>query len=148
MDNTSVGAEEHKSVLKVVQKKSSKKIVIGSISLDAFSFALSYAVSQYIGPFKEPEALEKSIAVLPFVDMSPGKDQEYLADGIAEDIITALSRINELKVIGRTSSFQFKGEKIDLREVGEKLNVSTVLEGSIMKIGKQGPHNGTADQCK
>ncbi len=80
---------------------------------------------------------DKSIAVLPFVDMSPGKDQEYLGDGIAEDIITALSRIKELKVIGRTSSFQFKGEKIDLRDLGEKLDVATVLEGSIMKSGNR-----------
>ncbi len=80
-------------------------------------------------------ALDKSIAVLPFVDMSPEKNQEYLGDGLAEDIITALSEIKGLKVIGRTSSFQFKGEKVDLREVGQKLSVSTVLEGSVMRSG-------------
>lgn len=80
---------------------------------------------------------EKSIAVLPFNDMSPGKDQEYLGDGLAEEIITVLSGIKELKVIGRTSSFQFKGEKIDLREVGNKLNVGSILEGSVRKYGNQ-----------
>jgi len=77
--------------------------------------------------------IEKSIAVIPFVDMSPNKDQEYLGDGIAENIITSLSGIKELRVIGRTSSFQFKGEKMDLRDVGEKLQVATVLEGSVQK---------------
>ena len=81
--------------------------------------------------------LDKSIAVLPFLDMSPGKDQEYLSDGLAEDIITALSKIKGLKVIGRTSSFQFKGDKLDLREIGERLKVSTILEGSVMKSGEK-----------
>jgi TolB-like protein/tetratricopeptide (TPR) repeat protein len=93
----------------------------------------------YLSGFGNKGALgiDRSIAVLPFVDMSPGKDQEYLGDGIAEDIITELSRIKGLKVIGRTSSFQFKGEKIDLRDLGEKLNVSSVLEGSVMKSGNK-----------
>ncbi len=86
---------------------------------------------------KEPVLLDKSIAVLPFTDMSPEHDQEYLGDGIAEDIITSLSQINDLKVIGRTSSFQFKNKNIDLREIGEQLEVSTVLEGSVMKSGNK-----------
>ena len=84
-----------------------------------------------------PEIIDKSIAVLPFTDMSPGKDQEYLGDGLAEDIITALSGIKGLKVIGRTSSFQFKGDKVDLRDVGEKLQVSNVLQGSVQKSGNK-----------
>ena len=81
--------------------------------------------------------IEKSIAVMPFIDMSANKDQEYLGDGLAENIITSLSGIKELKVIGRTSSFQFKGEKMDLRDVGEKLQVATVLEGSVQKSGNK-----------
>ncbi len=82
----------------------------------------------------EGEAFEKSIAVLPFVDMTPSGDMEYLGDGIAEEIINSLTAIKELKVIGRTSSFQFKGDKkLDLREVGERLHVGIVLEGSIQK---------------
>ena len=76
-----------------------------------------------------------SIAVLPFADMSPGKDQEYFSDGIAEEILNALAQIQGLRVIGRTSSFSFKGKTDDLRSIGEKLGVSTVLEGSVRKAG-------------
>ena len=79
----------------------------------------------------------KSIAVLAFTDMSPDKSQEYLGDGMADDIITALSGIKDLKVTGRTSSFQFKGKNADLRDIGEKLDVSAVLEGSIQKSGNK-----------
>jgi len=76
-----------------------------------------------------------SIAVLPFADMSPQKDQEYFCDGIAEELINALSHIKDLRVVARTSAFSFKGEKADIRDIGEKLNVETVLEGSIRKAG-------------
>ena len=76
-----------------------------------------------------------SIAVLPFVDMSPGKDQEYFADGLAEELLNALAKIPELRVTGRTSSFQFKGRNEDLRVIGQKLNVATLLEGSVRKAG-------------
>ena len=78
---------------------------------------------------------EKSIAVLPFVDMSPDKSQEYLGDGLAEEIINSITVINQLNVIGRTSSFQYKGKGMDAQAIGEKLNVATVLEGSIQKSG-------------
>lgn len=78
---------------------------------------------------------EKSIAILPFVNMSNDPDQEYFSDGMAEEILNALARIKELKVAGRTSSFQFKGKNIDLREVGKKLGVANVLEGSVRKYG-------------
>ncbi len=80
---------------------------------------------------------EKSIAVLPFVDMSSAGDQEYLGDGLAEEIINSITRIKDLKVIGRTSSFQFKNKDLGIQEIGEKLKVSTVLEGSIQKSGNQ-----------
>ena len=78
-----------------------------------------------------------SIAVLPFEDMSPQKDQEYFCDGIAEELINALSHIKDLRVAARTTAFSFRGTKQDLREVGRKLNVSTVLEGSIRKAGNK-----------
>ena len=78
-----------------------------------------------------------SIAVLPFVDMSPGKDQEYFADGLAEELLNVLARIPELRVVGRTSSFQFKGKNEDLRVIGRKLGVATILEGSVRKAGNQ-----------
>jgi TolB-like protein/tetratricopeptide (TPR) repeat protein len=78
---------------------------------------------------------DKSIAVLPFVDMSEKKDQEYFADGMAEEITDLLTRIPGLKVIGRTSSFQFKGKTEDLRKIGTELGVAYVLEGSVRKSG-------------
>ncbi len=76
---------------------------------------------------------DKSIAVLPFVNMSNDPEQEYFSDGMAEEILNSLSHLKDLKITGRTSSFQFKGKNIDLREVGEKLGVSTVLEGCVRK---------------
>jgi TolB-like protein len=78
---------------------------------------------------------DNSIAVLPFVDMSEKKDQEYFADGMAEEILDLLVKIPGLKIIGRTSSFQFKGQTQDLRTIGEKLGVHYVLEGSVRKSG-------------
>jgi TolB-like protein/class 3 adenylate cyclase/Tfp pilus assembly protein PilF len=79
----------------------------------------------------------KSIAVLPFVNMSNDPEQEYFSDGIAEEITSSLTHLEDLKVAGRTSSSQFKGTKVDLREVGEKLGVATVLEGSVRKQGNR-----------
>ena len=78
-----------------------------------------------------------SIAVLPFADMSAGKDQEYFSDGIAEEILNALAHVENLRVIGRTSSFSFKGKNEDLRTIGQKLNVGSILEGSVRKAGDQ-----------
>jgi TolB-like protein len=78
---------------------------------------------------------DKSIAVLPFTDMSEKKDQEYFADGMAEEILDLLAKIPGLKVISRTSSFQFKGKNEDLRSIGTQLGVSYVLEGSVRKSG-------------
>ncbi|OQP56838.1 hypothetical protein A3860_09650 [Niastella vici] len=79
----------------------------------------------------------KSIAVLPFVNMSNDPDQEYFSDGIAEEIINSLTHLKDLNVAGRTSSFQFKGKNIDLHELGEKLSVHTVLVGSVRKQGNR-----------
>jgi len=76
-----------------------------------------------------------SIAVLPFHDMSPDKDQEYFCEGISEEIINALTRVEKLKVIARTSAFAFKGQQMDIRDIGRTLSVAHVLEGSIRKDG-------------
>src|SRR6056297_1642542 len=73
----------------------------------------------------------KSIAVLPFVNMSNDIDNDYFCDGITEEIINALTTVKGLKVIARTSSFAFKHKNIDVRHIGNQLGVSTVLEGSI-----------------
>ena len=88
-------------------------------------------------PSKDDLFLGKSIAVLPFDDMSPEKDQEYFCDGMTEEIINALAHIEGLKVIARTSAFSFKGKDEDIREIGKKLDVETLLEGSIRKDGKR-----------
>ena len=80
---------------------------------------------------------DKSIAVLPFVDMSEKKDQEYFGDGMAEEIINLLVKIPSLRVIGRTSSFQFKGKAEDLRSIGTQLGVAYALEGSVRKSGNR-----------
>jgi TolB-like protein len=80
---------------------------------------------------------DKSIAVLPFADMSQMKDQEYFGDGMAEEILDLLAKIPGLTVIGRTSSFQFKGKSEDLRKIGTELNAAYVLEGSVRSSGDQ-----------
>lgn len=81
-------------------------------------------------PFIEP-----SVAVLPFENLSPDKDQDYFCDGIVEDITTQLVLVKGLRVVSRTSAFVFKGEHKDIREIGRQLNVGTVLEGSVRKAG-------------
>jgi len=78
-----------------------------------------------------------SIAILPFADMSPKKDQTYFCDGIAEEIINAISRIENLRVASRTSSFQFKNASLDSREIGDRLGVGKLLEGSVRKAGER-----------
>ena len=83
-----------------------------------------------------PAVSEKSVAVLPFVDMSQKKDQEYFSDGLSEELIDRLAHSPDLKVIARTSSFQFKGSKNDVRTIGQKLGVANVLEGSVRTSGK------------
>jgi serine/threonine protein kinase/Flp pilus assembly protein TadD len=79
----------------------------------------------------------RSIAVLPFADMSPAKDQDYFCEGIAEEIINALAKIDALQVASRSSAFAFKGKNQDIRQVGEQLNVATVMEGSVRKAGNR-----------
>jgi len=80
---------------------------------------------------------EKSIAVLPFLDLSETKDQEYFCDGMSEEILEALAKVEGLRVVARTSSFSFKGKSVNAREVGEKLNVANVLEGSLRREGNR-----------
>ena len=82
-------------------------------------------------------APEKSIAVLPFVNMSNDPEQEYFGDGVAEEILNSLTHIKDLKVAGRSSSFQFNHRNVNLTEIKEKLGVSTVLEGSVRKQGNR-----------
>lgn len=78
-----------------------------------------------------------SIAVLPFVDMSPARDREYFCDGIAEELINALAQIKGLRVIARTSAFFYKGRNLNIRQIGRELDVATILEGSVRWAGEQ-----------
>ena len=80
---------------------------------------------------------EKSIAVLPFVNMSNDAEQDYFCDGLSEELMNALAQVESLMVAARTSSFCFKGKEIDILEIGQKLKVSTVLEGSVRKAGNR-----------
>ena len=89
-------------------------------------------------PAKAPvQAAEKSIAVLPFVNMSGDTGNEYFADGLSEELLNLLAKIPDLRVAARTSAFKFKGEKIDVKDVAQKLNVAHILEGSVRKSGNK-----------
>jgi adenylate cyclase len=88
-------------------------------------------------PAAAPVPPPTAIAVLPFADLSPGKDNEYLGDGMTEELINALARVDGLRVAARTSSFALKGKDLDVRTVGDTLDVATVLEGSVQKVGSR-----------
>jgi adenylate cyclase len=122
-------AQRHKAPL-------SKYLVTTLFSLIVLLPAFSFSLKLYFNK-RSDDVSEKSIAVLPFVDMSPEGDQEYLCDGLVEELLNILTRVPDLKVISRTSCFQFKDEKIDAREVGELLGVNHMLEGSVRKFGDQ-----------
>ncbi|WP_353646677.1 adenylate/guanylate cyclase domain-containing protein [Mesorhizobium sp. WSM2239] len=103
-------------------------------SADAKATAISEAVSGRLATAPPPKL---SIAVLPFANMSGDAEQEYFADGISEDIITALSKLSQLFVIARNSSFTFKGRNVNVQEVSRNLGVHYVLEGSVRKSGNR-----------
>jgi adenylate cyclase len=90
-----------------------------------------------VEPVIPGEVATRSIAVLPFVDMSPKKDQEYLSDGIAEELLNLLVKIPDLQVAARTSSFSFKGREVTIVDVARELHVANVLEGSVRKSGNR-----------
>jgi serine/threonine protein kinase/Flp pilus assembly protein TadD len=104
-------------------------------SLESATFTLGETEKNNIFPLIEKKS--PSIAVLPFRDMSPKKDQDYFCDGLAESIITTLTRIPGLRVVSRNSVFQFKNVPIDIFEIREKLKVQTILEGSVQKAGNR-----------
>ena len=85
----------------------------------------------------EPESVEQSVAVLPFVNMSGNADNEYFADGISEELLNLLAHIPDLRVPSRTSSFSFKGQNTDLPTIAAELNVSHILEGSVRRVGDE-----------
>jgi TolB-like protein/Tfp pilus assembly protein PilF len=108
---------------------------LASLPADRFGTAAEFAAA-----LREPGAAAtagRSIAVLPFVNMSGDPETDYFAEGVAEEITTALGRLPELRVAARTSAFAFKGTRLDVREVGRRLGVGVVLEGSVRRAGKR-----------
>src|SRR5262245_4597112 len=87
-------------------------------------------------PVAESSGLQ-AIAVLPFMDMSPSRDQDYFCEGLAEELIDALTHVDGLRVSCRSCSFQFRGAGVDLREVGKQLGVDSIVEGSVRRAGDQ-----------
>jgi TolB-like protein len=115
-------------------------LVAATIVIGGGWFALQQSASHRraeagVSAQSQPVGAENSIAVLPFADMSEKKDQEYFADGMAEEILGLLAKIPGLTVIGRTSSFQFKSKSEDLRTIGARLGAAFVVEGSVRKAG-------------
>jgi len=132
---TTSGDIEKKRVMPPWSKKSAItagiSIIIIFIAMGIWSFYLG-------GRLTKPATGGKaSIVVLPFTNLSDDPELEYFSDGITEDLIGALAKVRDLKVISRTSTFFYKGKDVDLRTVGEKLNVDNVLEGSVRKSGNK-----------
>jgi len=103
--------------------------------LEIYSVECEGATSGAPGLVQATKASEKSIAILPFINMSSDPENEYLSEGLTEDLIMAFSRLKGLRVPARTSSFAFKGRNEDVRRIGEQLNVTNILEGSVRKVG-------------
>jgi len=119
-----------------LKKRSGKKRIIVTVSLIIVFCAAGFLIfNRFFSDKNETLPYDESIAVLPFVDMSEAKDQEYFSDGMSEELLNLLSKVQGLKVISRTSSFSFKGKNLDVRKIGENLGVENILEGSIRKSG-------------
>ena len=119
-------------------KQKRKRRSLGSIAALVLTAILLAAGVYYFAQrtsTKDVAIPEKSIAVLPFVDMSAGKDQEYFSDGISEELLNLLAKIPQLQVTARTSSFSFKGKEVAIPEIARTLHVAHVLEGSVRKAG-------------
>jgi serine/threonine protein kinase/tetratricopeptide (TPR) repeat protein len=128
--NTQIPEDLRSLILKCMEKNKEKRYQGADAILSEFETigkipTTTISVSEW----------QNSIAVLPFADLSPKKDQEYFCDGIAEELINVLTKIKDLRVVARTSAFSFKNKQIDIREIGKKLNVQTLLEGSVRKAG-------------
>jgi TolB-like protein/Tfp pilus assembly protein PilF len=117
------------------------RLAAGLILLLLIASGIFYGIHRRfskIGPPSSPVASpEKSIAVLPFVDLSPARNQEYLSDGMSEEILGALSKTEGLRVVARASSFLFKGKNLEVTEIGRALNTSTILEGTLKRDGNR-----------
>jgi len=124
----------------IVKEKKAMLMTWQRIALSIVVIFVLAAVAIWYFSFRQPvisdiEEAPKTIAVLPFVDLSPDKDQEYFVDGLSEEILNSLTQIPDLTVIARTSSFSFKGTKKKVQEIANELGVENILEGSVRKAG-------------
>lgn len=117
------------------QKIKKREIVIHSIILISSLITIYFVTSKV--PLQVLSPNSKIVAVLPFVNMSDSKEDEYFSDGITEDILTQLSKISDLKVISRTSIMKYKNSNLNIKEIGVELGAGTILEGSIRKFGNK-----------
>jgi TolB-like protein/class 3 adenylate cyclase/Flp pilus assembly protein TadD len=137
LSNTGLFVPQRKNLEgKLDPRTKTKKIIVASLLIILIATGY-FSYKTFIAPKSVTKPKDKSIAVLPFTDMSPAKDQEYFSDGLSEELINALAKIPELKVAGRTSSFSYKGINKNLKTIGDELGVSTILEGSLRKSGNQ-----------
>jgi len=139
---TPEGIKRTEDVDLIVQRGAKKYVWIYVVVIAAAISVALFFLGRYTAGNKTataaPNELQaKSIAVLPFVNMSADKNDEYLSDGVSEELITALSKITGLQVKARTSSFAFKGKNEDIQKIGELLHVSHLLEGSVAKAGNK-----------
>ena len=130
--NTEIPSELSRAVLQCLEKKKEKRYQSAGELLSELIKAMEPRSIKIAAP-----RWKNSIAVLPFENMSHDPEQEYFCDGITEELINSLTQIKGLRVIARTSSFVFKGKHEDIREIGQKLNVETLLEGSVRKSGNR-----------
>ena len=131
-----VFSETHTTTEHVVRRPVRKRILFAAIPILALLSAVLFYV-KFGNTGSTITASSNSIAVLPFVDLSPAGDQEYFSDGLSEELLNLLAKIPALKVISRTSAFSFKGKNEDIREIGKKLGVDNILEGSVRKSNDQ-----------
>jgi TolB-like protein/Tfp pilus assembly protein PilF len=123
----------HKAIQKDISKRHNN---MGEILLELNSIRKKLVLEMDTSRSSKEQPLS-TIAVLPFTNMSADKEQEYFCDGMSEEIINALSHVENLHVVARTSAFAFKGQDMDIREIGRNLNVENVLEGSVRKAGNR-----------
>src|SRR6266704_1475900 len=134
-DITPSGIERTSKVAAVAEPKSHRRRNV--IMLAAAGAAISIATGFFVLPRASARKIDKSIAVLPFENLSDEKENAYFADGVQDDILTNLSKIGELRVISRTSVMSYRGHAPNVRDIGKALGVSTILEGSVRRAGNR-----------
>jgi serine/threonine protein kinase/Tfp pilus assembly protein PilF len=143
--NDQVSKDLSRIILKCMEKEKGKRFQQAQdLLMELTQIERGIPTTQKISPAKKTTTerittsdWQHSLAVLPFANLSPQEEQEYFCDGLTEELINALSNIKDLRVVARTSAFSFKGKDMDIREIGTKLNVDTVLEGSVRQAGNR-----------